>query len=332
VRQVSEPVSELPAESVADETSVELDWISGTFSSSDGGADIAPLEGLVSAEFEPPAPRVEAPRETAAEAASSSPETQHNYDEEPTDPVYGRTPSATPLDVSATPAAFVTETMAELYLQQGFTDEALSVYQELLARNPHDASLQARIRALQHGEPSSLQEASEAAEGARQTMDKEGHSVRAFFGRLARRQPAGRPASRQSALDVSSLGAQMAQRQAGQESPLAATPDSPLAQMFSAARPSGADVAAAEQLASAFGTQGESGRPTRPADSELSLDHLFRDVPAGPSGAVTLDEFFSAESGGSTAQERSEESSAGAGDKGVDIEQFTAWLDGLKKK
>jgi tetratricopeptide (TPR) repeat protein len=332
VPALHQPAMESPAEPVAEEASVELDWISGTFSSNDGESDVAPLEGLVSAEFEPPSPSAEAAKQSTIEPPPNAPEAQQTFAEEPSDPVYGRTPSATPLDSPATPAAFVTETMAELYLQQGFTDEALGVYEELLARNPHDESLQARVRALQHGEPSSLQEATAAAEGARQTMDKEGHSVRAFFGRLARRQPTARPAARQSALDVASLGAQVAQRQAENDSPLAANPDSPLAQMFSAVRPSGADVTAAEQLASAFGTQGATGRPTRPADSELSLDHLFRDVPAGPSGAVTLDEFFSAESGGSTTPERSEDSSPGAGEKGADIEQFTAWLDGLKKK
>ena len=36
----------------------------------------------------------------------------------------------------APPAAFVTETMAELYLQQGFRNEALEVYRELLVAKP----------------------------------------------------------------------------------------------------------------------------------------------------------------------------------------------------
>ena len=56
----------------------------------------------------------------------------------------------------ATPAAFVTETMAELYLQQGFHDEALSVYRQLLAQNPNDPGLRERVYQLEHGARSSI--------------------------------------------------------------------------------------------------------------------------------------------------------------------------------
>ncbi len=48
-----------------------------------------------------------------------------------------------------TPAVFVTETMAELYLQQGFRDEALSVYRQLLAQNPADVTLRERVEQLE---------------------------------------------------------------------------------------------------------------------------------------------------------------------------------------
>ena len=56
----------------------------------------------------------------------------------------------------ATPAAFVTETMAELYLQQGFRDEALNVYRQLLAQNPNDPGLRERVYQLEHGARSSI--------------------------------------------------------------------------------------------------------------------------------------------------------------------------------
>lgn len=55
-----------------------------------------------------------------------------------------------------TPPVFVTETMAELYLQQGFRDEALQVYRQLADMNPNDESLQERIRSLEGGSRSSL--------------------------------------------------------------------------------------------------------------------------------------------------------------------------------
>ena len=41
---------------------------------------------------------------------------------------------------------FVTETMAELYLQQGHLDSALDIYRRLLAQRPDDASLVERVR------------------------------------------------------------------------------------------------------------------------------------------------------------------------------------------
>jgi translation initiation factor IF-2 len=45
----------------------------------------------------------------------------------------------------------LTETMAELYLRQGHLDEALRVYQALLAQRPADARLRARVEALTPG-------------------------------------------------------------------------------------------------------------------------------------------------------------------------------------
>ena len=45
----------------------------------------------------------------------------------------------------------MTETMAELYLQQGFRDEALSVYRQLLAQNPDDKGLAERVMHLSTG-------------------------------------------------------------------------------------------------------------------------------------------------------------------------------------
>jgi tetratricopeptide (TPR) repeat protein len=47
------------------------------------------------------------------------------------------------------PQPFVTETMAELYVQQGFRDAALDVYRQLLAQRPDDTPLKARVRSLE---------------------------------------------------------------------------------------------------------------------------------------------------------------------------------------
>lgn len=56
----------------------------------------------------------------------------------------------------ATPDVFVTETMAELYLQQGFREEALGVYRQLAAQNPDDESLRERVAMLESGGRASL--------------------------------------------------------------------------------------------------------------------------------------------------------------------------------
>jgi len=58
---------------------------------------------------------------------------------------------AAPPAPAPTPAAFVTETMAELYLQQGFRQEALSVYQRLLERDPDNAALRDTLERVERG-------------------------------------------------------------------------------------------------------------------------------------------------------------------------------------
>ena len=45
----------------------------------------------------------------------------------------------------------LTETMAELYLKQGHQQDALRVYQALLAQRPNDAKLKGRVEQLTHG-------------------------------------------------------------------------------------------------------------------------------------------------------------------------------------
>jgi hypothetical protein len=98
--------------------------------------------------------------------------------------------------------------------------------------------------------------------------------------------------------------------------------------------------AAAQTLATAFGRTEPQGRPTRAASNELSLDHVFRGSPeSAPAndGGFSFDQFFSdsRSAGEATAQTTTAPElggrSSGSGDA-HDIEQFTAWLEGLKKK
>ena len=98
------------------------------------------------------------------------------------------------LDVQATgpsPAAFVTETMAELYLQQGYVQEALDIYRQLAAQNPADDTLRERVRQLEQGSRSSIgiaaisDEVVEAAHKRATTKPKK--TIRSFFAKLAMR-------------------------------------------------------------------------------------------------------------------------------------------------
>ena len=92
---------------------------------------------------------------------------------------------------AGTPAAFVTETMAELYLQQGFHQEALNVYQQLLAQNPNDVGLRERVAQLSSGARSSVGAASvsdaviESAQRRRTATSA--RTIRTFLASLASR-------------------------------------------------------------------------------------------------------------------------------------------------
>ena len=116
------------------------------------------------------------------------------------DPLLGHMPEMAPTSHGATPTAFVTETMAELYLQQGFRTEALAVYRELLARNPSDANLRERVASIESGSMSSLGMANVSetvVESAlRRQSARPAKSVRSFFASLAgRRAPMPAPSS-----------------------------------------------------------------------------------------------------------------------------------------
>lgn len=53
------------------------------------------------------------------------------------------------LPIAETPRTFVTETMAKLYLEQGFRDRAIDVYRQLIEQDPADVGLRERLEKLE---------------------------------------------------------------------------------------------------------------------------------------------------------------------------------------
>ena len=89
---------------------------------------------------------------------------------------------------------------------------------------------------------------------------------------------------------------------------------------------SSGDAAAAAALGSAFGLTSES-EGTRGSAEELSLGRLFREVQEHSAGAVTSPEYAPDE-----APAPAHDAAGTDVESHADIEQFTAWLEGLKKK
>jgi hypothetical protein len=333
--------------------------------------------GLEVMEFVPPSSEAPAPRA---------------YPEAPdADPVLGRTLAISSNEPSQPPAAFVTETMAELYLQQGFRNEALAVYRELLARNPADTSLRDRIDQIESGSISSIGMASVSEDVVESALKRHSgrppRSVRSFFASLAgRRAPAPRePAHTESPSEAPSLTydelpsqpqphadvpampvstsrparptpvpsaaetlasfdpfADTAEAEPTSTSALdaAATPNEPFAEFSTGlAAPSRQTPVSmpAQTPPSVFSHSEPQGRPTRAASNELSLDHVFRGAPEAappPDGGFSFDQFFS-DSQASIVDAAATTPESGRGEESADahdIEQFTAWLEGLKKK
>jgi tetratricopeptide (TPR) repeat protein len=241
------------------------------------------------------------------------------------DPLLGRTPDFTRTVEEEPPAPFVTETMAELYLQQGFNEEALAIYRQLLAQAPGDETLQRRVATLEQGGGSSvvdLQPRAAAEPGS-------APSVRAFFARFATRSRRERASPGGAAPNASDAederGAGTFGGAATREEALTQPDEGPgtLTDVFSTRAVAPEDATAASTLASAFEDVPEAASD----QGELSLGHLFRDVEAHSAGAVTAGEYAP-----DSHPAAPDEASSGDVESHADIEQFTAWLEGLKKK
>ena len=236
----------------------------------------------------------------------------------------------------AEPAApFVTETMAELYLQQGFTAEALEVYRQLAAQNPDDENLQERVRKIERvPEPEAV------------THESAQSSARSYFAALAARRAVqgngrasasnGTAAPRVSAPHIATPGL---------TAPIVEIANvTSLDELFAGGTISDRDehvALAFAQVAGAveMGAAAVKGKPTAPAATELSLDSVFQEADARATGTVPrqsqtlrFDQFFSTE-GGDNSPPPAPQLSAPAGEPGspAELQQFQSWLSQLKK-
>jgi hypothetical protein len=238
-------------------------------------------------------------------------------------------------------ARFVTETMAELYVKQGFHDRALDVYRQLVAQSPNDRGLRERMERVERELRSVAGARPQAREGG--GAGRGGPTVRQFLAGLGSRGVSGRGPG---VVPPPGGGPRNSgEFRAPQERAARAAPGGSIDALFAGAAPSRDDVAAASTLADAFsggpGATPEApigGRPAHPATTELSLDSVFRDGAGGgvasgrgPSG-VSYDQFFSQPTQPAVSNTDAPSAATPAAGGSDDIEQFNAWLQGLKKR
>ena len=238
--------------------------------------------------------------------------------------------------------AFVTQTMAELYVKQGHRDQAIDVYRQLVQLHPNDAALAARLHELESPPDRTDQRASTAPETV--AMAEAGPTIREFLGLIADFRPGtGVPGG--PAVTAPPPLADVAPPNEPPAASARQTVGDSLSSLFAAAEKETATHRTTDRADLARSTAGPAasaptgatiaGRPSTPAATELSLDHVFRHAtPASGTGShssFSFDQFFSQQAQQDVTAadaEPANEESAGLSD---DIQQFNAWLEGLKK-
>ena len=240
---------------------------------------------------------------------------------------------------AAAEEVFVTETMANLYVEQGHLADALEIYDKLLAHNPSDARLQERARAVRerlYGKPhETVWEPEPPGADVAPAAAAPGPTIREFLRSVIARGANGATTDESTANEAEP-------RVEPEAAPRSATPSETVTgsidALFANSTQSEDDRSAANALAQAFGEWPEptpiGGVPAHEASSELSLDHVFKANAPVPrrddADAFSFDQFFSDELGeGAASSEQGPERATAEGTD--DIAQFNAWLNGLKK-
>ncbi len=211
------------------------------------------------------------------------------------------------------PEPVVTETMAELYVEQGLVAEAIDVYRQLVSERPGDQRLEARLHELERGDKTKLQ-------GTRHRFSAVvtgGVSVRGLLEQILSQRPGG---------------------SSGEGAVLDPTMPAPAPEGVSPNRDTPLDTAFTEDM-----SLDQAGKPTGPASDEVTLASVFGEEPAArpnkptqprtapPASSATgfsFDEFF----GGEPRESQpavTERRSTTELDPEADAE-FRSWLKGLK--
>lgn len=258
--------------------------------------ELEPVGPVAEAPAEEPAvePLAEepAPVEAAAEAAfADEPGGSEPLSPEPTPSPAWAPPTAEP-ERHPEPDLVITESMAELLLQQGYRVEALTVYRHLERRSPGDARLLQKISELATAPSEPAPVEVEQPSPSWSVAVTRGRPVREFLGAIL----AARPPAVAAGPAVHSEAARVSGGDAG-----------------------GAPTRPAHDSLSLSSVFGEESTPNSPA------------VPAAGSGAstpsgVSYDEFFGA--AGAPAAARPPRTPDSTSD---DLDQFHAWLQNLKR-
>jgi len=232
------------------------------------------------------------------------------------------------VEMPAAPAGspFVTETMAELYLQQGHRDEALRVYRALLESKPDDAGLRAKVESLE-APPMPA-----AAVG--------GPTIREVLILIAQRRPGYRPEGSNGAAHADQVGyvADAAPSAAYESAPDAGSrPIDLLGALWGNVEPDPAEEGAAIMLAMAFADLNgieNGGAPaldlSGAAAASTARPSVAVPAPTAPPSSFSFDKFFSPRV---TAEHAAQASGAAAkAESREDVAQFTRWLEGLKQQ
>ncbi len=296
-------------------------------------ADSAPLD-FAALSFEPPA--IEEPQHAASlhdDLLHEEPAFRTSTPAFGVDAVVGRVPTfdAEASHVSETPAPFVTETMAELYLSQGFREEALEVYKQLSAQYPNDESLKDRVRSIEGGGRSSV--------AFEKVVTEEANTARGFFAALSNRRPVSGNGSAASAPVAPAADSSATPVPSGVLVAAGGTLDT----LFGNTAPSLSDEGAAGALSTFAGAVETAapvvqGRPTQAAATELSLDSVFRDTPmrattnvSRQSQKLRFDQFFSPSDEAPAPDSTAIAPPAGEPGTPGELAQFQDWLSQMKK-